>query len=62
MIVEKDYIKGLSSADLKNEWNERGYADYYDSIGRVSGLGWNSMDALINYCNYESEMKDRGLI
>lgn len=62
MRVEKHYIKNLTNSELVREWKSRGYKEYHSKIGKVSGLGWDSMDALINYSNYEQEMIDRGLI
>ena len=62
MRVEKHYIKNLTDSELVREWKDRGYAEYFSKIGKVAGLGWDSMDALINYGNYEQEMRERGLI
>ncbi len=62
MRIDKNYIKNLTNSELVSEWKSRGYAEYRKKIGKVSGLGWDSMDACINYSNYESEMKDRGLL
>ena len=62
MKIELNYIKSLTDSELKSEWKSRGYKEYHSKSGKVSGLGWDSMDALTNYTNYESEMKERGLI
>lgn len=62
MRVEKHYIKNLTDSELVREWKDRGYAEYFSKIGKVSGLGWDSMDAVINYGNYKDEMYERGLL
>ena len=62
MRVSKEYIKGLTDAELKREWKNRGYKEYHSKIGKVAGLGWDTMDACINYSNYKDEMIERGLI
>ena len=62
MIIELSHIRSLSDTELKREWENRGYKEYHDKIGKVSGLGWDSMDALINYSNYAEEMKERKLL
>ena len=62
MRVSKEYIKGLTDAELLKEWKSRGYKEYHSKVGKVAGLGWDTMDALINYSNYEQEMRERGLI
>ena len=62
MRVEKNYIKGLTNSELVSEWKNRGYRDFYKKGGYNSGLGWGSMDAVINYGNYKDEMYERGLL
>lgn len=62
MKIGLDYIKSLTNSELKSEWKSRGYQKYYNSIGKVSGLGWGSMEALTNYTNYFNEMRDRDLL
>ena len=62
MKIELRYIQSLSDVELKRGWKSRGYKEYHDKIGKVSGLGWGSMDALINYSNYAKEMKERNLL
>ena len=59
MIVDSDYIRNLSNAELANEWKKRGYKEYYESIGKVSGLGWDTAEALRNYWNYKDEIENR---
>lgn len=59
MIIDGDYIRNLSNEELANEWKERGYKKYKESIGKVSGLGWDTIDALKNYSNYEDEIEWR---
>lgn len=59
MIIDGDYIRNLSNEELANEWKERGYKEYNESIGKVSGLGWDTIDALKNYSNYEDEIEWR---
>ncbi len=62
MKIELNYIKSLTDSELKSEWESRGYAEYHSKIGKVSGLGWGSMEALTNYTNFFSEMRGRDLL
>ena len=62
MRIDKNYIKNLTNSELVSEWKSRGYAEYKKKEGKVAGLGWDSMDACINYSNYKNEMKERGLL
>lgn len=62
MKIEMNYIKSLTDTELIKEWKKRGYESFWRKVGKVSGLGWDSMDAAINYSNYHNEMKERELL
>ena len=62
MRIDKNYIKNLTNSELVSEWKSRGYKEYYSKVGKVAGLGWDTMDACINYSNYKDEMFERGLL
>ena len=62
MKIELNYIKSLTDSELKIEWKSIGYEEYHSKIGKVSGLGWGSMEALTNYTIFFSEMRERNLL
>lgn len=62
MLIPKYKIKQLTNEELIEEWEGRGYEEYRNKVGKVAGLGWDTMDAATNYANYYEEMCRRDLL
>lgn len=62
MLIPKYKIKMLDNEELIEQWENRGYKEYRNKIGKVAGLGWDTADAARNYANFHEEMCNRDLL
>lgn len=62
MLIPKYKIKMLDNEELIEQWENRGYEEYRNKIGKVAGLGWDTADAARNYANFHEEMCNRDLL